>query len=268
MLYEFDNAIYNGSTVFRELNKMKYLQRAADFLRNDLNKYLFHFTHDNLSNENYSLYLKKFEKDQFLIKNDQIKLVNLENDRFYCFYDKKELSKNKDFFFEGTLNANNYKNEIICKGIYLPFIEGKITGLKIERNGLSLGKLFIDYGISKNLLLFTQDLSGCSLFLLFSKTHIYFIHSNLKSNYNNEVDVDLSRKHIINLSKKLGCYKIKELNKTIYFKNLEHLRSNNILSCFACILVEESLFSTKDEINIFYQVRNDDTNKILATGLV
>ena len=247
---------------------MKYLERASDILKKELNKYIFYFSHDNLIDENAILYQKEFEKEQFLIKNDQIKLAQLKNDRFYCFYNKKELLMNKDFFFEGTRNPNNHKKEIICKGIYLPFIEDEITGLKIERKGLFLGNLFIDYGVSKNLLLFTQELSGCSIFLLFSQTHIYFIHSNLKMNHVNEVDVEASRKYVIELSKRLGCYKIKELNKTIYFKGIEHLRAKNSVSCFACILVEDSFLSKKDELSIFYQVRNDDTNKILATGII
>jgi hypothetical protein len=46
------------------------------------------------------------------------------------------------------------------------------------------------------------------------------------------------------------------------------LRAKNSVSCFACVLVEDSFLSKKDEISIFYQVRNDDTNKILATGII
>ncbi|KAB8032123.1 hypothetical protein [Fluviispira multicolorata] len=247
---------------------MRYSLNKSDLLINNKNNYIFGFSYDELLEENIDFSEKILSKNQYILNINNfngIKNIDIKDYQFYCTYDKEYINKEKQYVFLGTKNIKNSQTEILCKGLFLPFLEENITAFSIQKSGMNLG-----LGISKNLMLFTDNLSGCILYLLFSNTHTYVLHSNLKDKVTGEVDLTKSDIFVNKISKILNCYKIKKLDKSLYLKGCEHLREDNVLSTFACMFVKENNFFTKDDIHIFYQTVNlkGRNSKILLTGLI
>ncbi len=246
---------------------MSYNDHISQVLITNMQNDIFGVSRDELIREDSQFADKISSKLSFILndkKIDQINSLKLDDYFFYCFYERSLFRFKNQLIFILTRNVSDFENKFSCQGLYLPFVEEKITGFRIKKSDISSLYPNLTPNILKEIVIFTPNLTGCSLYILFSKTHLYFIHSNLRAHSKADVNLLQSDLFVEKIARSFNCYKFKKIDKNIYRKNC-YKSQHDILSTFACFVI--NLFAN-DHSYIFYQTMNSQTQAILSGGSI